>query len=87
MKLQIAVLRACGLKTAAKIAASLVQDKDLEYRSAVGLDTYAVMKLSFLHDEVSYLFDCSVLWSGRNVVPRRRAPCAVLLVGCKSLQN
>nr|CAB3226785.1 C2 domain-containing protein 3 [Phallusia mammillata] len=51
VKLQVAVLRACGLKRAAELAASVTQDESLTHSATVGVNSYVVMRLSFLHDE------------------------------------
>ena len=53
VKIQVAVLRACGLKAAAKLKASLVDDTKLEHSSQVGVNSYVKIRPSFLAKEVS----------------------------------
>ena len=52
VKLQIAVLRACGLKAAAKLKAAVTRDNDLEYCAEIGVNTYVRMNVSFLPTQV-----------------------------------
>ena len=52
VKLQIAILRSCGLKAAAKLKASVSTDSDLEYCAEIGVNSYVKMKTSFLPSQV-----------------------------------
>ena len=55
IKLQISIIRACGLKGAANLASStFVDDQDLRDCALVGVNTYAVVKPSFLTAKVSF---------------------------------
>ena len=54
VKLQVAVLRACGLKAAARLAASVASDSELEYCAGVGVNSYVVVKPSFLPQDVRF---------------------------------
>ena len=52
VKLQVAVLRACGLKAAAKLKATLLDDSDLNYSAEVGLNSFVKIQTSFLPSKV-----------------------------------
>ena len=53
VKLQVAILRACGLKAAAKLKASLTDDRELDYCSEVGVNSYVKINANFSPSHVS----------------------------------
>ncbi|XP_076810068.1 C2 domain-containing protein 3-like isoform X2 [Clavelina lepadiformis] len=58
VKLQVAVLQACGLKAAARLAASVASDSELEYCAGVGVNSYVVVKPSFLPQDKPHETRC-----------------------------
>nr|XP_018673314.1 C2 domain-containing protein 3 isoform X1 [Ciona intestinalis] len=51
VKLEVGVIRASGLQYAARLAASLISDSELNYCAGVGVNTYVMMKPSFVNNE------------------------------------